>query len=148
MSLAVGMRVILDPHIMTRTSSHEPNQLIHRAGPTLLPPSSSLPLCKATPRPQYHSPTFPLPNYLLISTTSRAIHILLSLFVFFLPWSVWTRIFSPEIQKDIIRALDLGNGQCVCMAVLVYAAHHFLPSNSQALLFRRKGTNDLCITAL
>lgn len=49
----------LDPHIMTRTSSHEPNQLIHGPHPT--PAILASPLCKATlsrTAAQYYKPTF------------------------------------------------------------------------------------------
>ena len=75
--LAAGMRVILDPHIMTRTSSHEPNQLIHGPHPT--PPPPRHPLCLQS----YHraalrcravlqQPTFPC---LITCSEVRAIHI-------------------------------------------------------------------------
>jgi len=106
MSLAVGMRVILDPHIMTRTSSHEPNQLIHRGGPpySCHPPLLSAKLhrgCSTT------ALLFPLPNYLLINYQQRNSHCSVC-FVFFFT-VVSRREFPLEVQKDI-RALDLSNG--------------------------------------
>lgn len=105
----------LIPHIMTRTSSHEPNQLIH-AGPTLLPPSSSPHSPPARPgllpaklhytargccTTAYFPPAGLLPNYLLINYRSHS-H---SICTFFLPF--FYRVVSrrrkfppPEIQRD------------------------------------------------
>jgi len=136
------MRVILDPHIMTRTSSHEPNQLIHGPHPT--PPPPRHPLCLQS----YHraalrcravlqQPTFPC---LITCSEVRAIRI--SLFtmemriIMFPPPKRFKKLarhcsialYSPRwaMHQLAFVPLYIGYEWDLCVVVLVYA-HHFLP---------------------
>lgn len=133
----------LIPHIMTRTSSHEPNQLIH-AGPTLLPPSSSPHSPPARPgllpaKLHYtaaargccttvHSLLSPslLPNYLLINYRGDS-HSICTFFLpfFFTAWSAADDAnFPPKFKGTDISALAFfghiygyARAVCVCSGI-------------------------------